>query len=59
MAYVAVRGGAEAIEASLERLRYERLKSGIPLGLDQVSAGLSVLIDQVSPEKSYAIVRCR
>ena len=52
MAYVAVRGGGRAIEASLERLKYERLKSGIPLDLDQVSAGLSVLIDQVMSEAS-------
>lgn len=52
MAYVAVKGGAAAIEASLERLRYERLKSGVPLGLDEVSGGLSVLIDQVMSEAS-------
>ncbi len=52
MAYVAVRGGTLAIEASLERLRYERVKSGCVLEIDQASAGLAALVDQVMSEAS-------
>lgn len=52
MAYVAVRGGTQAIEASLQRLKHDRLKTGLPLDLDQVSAGLGALIDQVMSEAS-------
>jgi len=52
MAYVAVKGGERAIEASLERLKYQRLRSGLPLDVDQAAAGLSALIDQVMSEAS-------
>ena len=52
MAYVAVRGGVQAIEASLERLKYERLQTGRPLDIDQVASGLAALIDQVMSEAS-------
>jgi alpha-D-ribose 1-methylphosphonate 5-triphosphate synthase subunit PhnI len=52
MAYVAVRGGAKAIEASLERLKYDRLKMGSPLDVDQAASGLGALIDQVMSEAS-------
>ena len=31
MGYVAVRGGTRAIEESIKRLRYERLKKGMVL----------------------------
>ena len=52
MAYVAVRGGTRAIEASLERLKYERLKGGVTLGLTEAAAGLAALVDQVMSEAS-------
>ena len=52
MAYVAVKGGTLAIEASLERLKYERVKGGVVLEIDQVSSGLSALVDQVMSEAS-------
>lgn len=52
MAYVAVRGGTRAIEASLQRLQYERIKSGVCLDVDQAEAGLGALVDQVMSEAS-------
>ena len=52
MGYVAVKGGTRAIEASLERLRYERLKRGVVLDVEQARAGLRGLIDQVMSEAS-------
>ena len=52
MAYVAVRVGARAIEASLQRLKYERLRSGQPLDVGQVGPGLGALVDQVMSEAS-------
>ena len=52
MAYVAVKGGTRAIEASLERLKYDRLRPGLPLDVDQVAAGLGALVDQVMSEAS-------
>lgn len=38
MAYVAVRGGAEAIEASLEHLQYERVKDGAFVAVETLQA---------------------
>ena len=52
MGYVAVTGGAEAIEASIERLKYERLRSGKTLEADAVQAGMRALVDQVMSEAS-------
>ena len=52
MGYVAVRGGAEAIEASVERLKYERLRKGRTLDADAIEAGMRALIDQVMSEAS-------
>jgi len=52
MGYVAVKGGREAIEASIERLKYERLKRGTVLGVEQARAGLRGLMDQVMSEGS-------
>ncbi|HTX72022.1 MAG TPA: carbon-phosphorus lyase complex subunit PhnI [Rectinemataceae bacterium] len=52
MGYVAVSGGAAAIEASLERLKYERLKRGLVLDVEAVQAGMRSLIDQVMSEAS-------
>ncbi len=52
MGYVAVRGGAKAIEASIERLTYERLKQRRSLDVEDVAGGLRLLIDQVMSEGS-------
>jgi len=52
MGYVAVRGGAEAIEASIERLRYERIASGTVASAGQVREGLRRLMEQVMSEAS-------
>ncbi|MGE4273488.1 MAG: carbon-phosphorus lyase complex subunit PhnI [Desulfitobacterium sp.] len=52
MGYVAVKGGTAAIEESLKRLTYERLKKGELLTCSQVEAGLRALIDQVMSESS-------
>lgn len=52
MAYVAVRGGREAIDASIERLKFERLKSGEHLSVQAVEGGMRALIDQVMSEGS-------
>ena len=52
MAYVAVRGGKAAIEASLERLTFERLKDGELLPVNAIKGGLRLLVDQVMSEGS-------
>lgn len=52
MAYVAVKGGQNAINASIERLRYERLKKGSVLNVNDIEAGMRGLIDQVMSEAS-------
>ena len=52
MGYVAVKGGREAIDASLQRIRYERLKTGRVLDVADVAAGMQALIDQVMSESS-------
>jgi alpha-D-ribose 1-methylphosphonate 5-triphosphate synthase subunit PhnI len=52
MGYVAVKGGRDAIEASLRRMRYERLKSGRVLRVEDAAAGLGALVDQVMSESS-------
>ncbi|MER2037157.1 MAG: carbon-phosphorus lyase complex subunit PhnI [Solibacillus sp.] len=52
MAYVAVRGGAEAIQASLEHLEYERVKYGQHIALDTIQATMRGFIDQVMSESS-------
>jgi len=56
MAYVAVKGGRAAIDASLDALKYRRLKNGISLDTDAVAGGMRSLIDQVMSEGSlYSI----
>jgi alpha-D-ribose 1-methylphosphonate 5-triphosphate synthase subunit PhnI len=52
MGYVAVKGGTRAIEESIQRLRFERLKKGIILDVEQIEAGMRGLIDQVMSESS-------
>jgi alpha-D-ribose 1-methylphosphonate 5-triphosphate synthase subunit PhnI len=50
--YVAVRGGAQAIEASIERLRFERVRGGVVARPDQVREGMRRLVEQVMSEGS-------
>jgi alpha-D-ribose 1-methylphosphonate 5-triphosphate synthase subunit PhnI len=52
MAYVAVRGGSAAIDASIERLKYERLRSGLSLDSVRIESCLGALVDQVMSEGS-------
>jgi alpha-D-ribose 1-methylphosphonate 5-triphosphate synthase subunit PhnI len=52
MGYVAVKGGAQAIEASIERLKYERLRGERALDAAAVEAGMRALVDQVMSEAS-------
>ena len=52
MGYVAVKGGSNAIAASIERLAFERLKRGTVLRPEQIRAGMRGLVDQVMSEAS-------
>ena len=52
MGYVAVRGGTRAIEASIERLTYERLKNARSINVKDISGGMRLLVDQVMSEGS-------
>ncbi len=52
MAYVAVKGGTIAIEESIKRLKYERLKKRGILDVKNIEAGMRGLIDQVMSESS-------
>lgn len=52
MAYVAVRGGKEAIDASLEHLQYERVKSGQHVSVETLTGTMRGFIDQIMSESS-------
>ncbi|MDA8221275.1 carbon-phosphorus lyase complex subunit PhnI [Desulfosporosinus sp.] len=52
MGYVAVKGGIQAIEESIKRLKYERLKNGTVLKFQEIEGGMRCLIDQVMSESS-------
>jgi alpha-D-ribose 1-methylphosphonate 5-triphosphate synthase subunit PhnI len=52
MAYVAVKGGAKAIEASLELIAARRLRGGQALDVRELRDGMSALVDQVMSEAS-------
>lgn len=52
MGYVAVKGGTLAIEESIKRLKYERVKQGTVLETEKIEAGMRGLIDQVMSESS-------
>ncbi|WP_027416786.1 carbon-phosphorus lyase complex subunit PhnI [Aneurinibacillus terranovensis] len=52
MGYVAVKGGTLAIEESIKRLKYERLKKGTVLDIQRIEGGMRGLIDQVMSESS-------
>lgn len=52
MAYVAVKGGTEAIEESIKRLQYERIRSQEVLEIKAIMGGMRGMIDQVMSESS-------
>lgn len=52
MGYVAVKGGTEAIEASIKRLTYERIKYAKVIEVDTILATMRQLVDQVMSEAS-------
>jgi alpha-D-ribose 1-methylphosphonate 5-triphosphate synthase subunit PhnI len=52
MTYVAVKGGTEAIEESIRRIKYERIKHGKTIGVDEIQCGMRSLVDQVMSESS-------
>ena len=52
MGYVAVKGGTNAIEASIERLKYERLKSKEVIEVETILGTMRQLVDQVMSEAS-------
>ncbi|WP_289142859.1 carbon-phosphorus lyase complex subunit PhnI [uncultured Brevibacillus sp.] len=52
MAYVAVRGGTIAIEESIKRLKFERVKKGAIATIPSIEGGMRGLIDQVMSEGS-------
>lgn len=52
MAYVAVSGGAEAIEESIKRLTFERIQANELLEIQTIMATMRGMIDQVMSESS-------
>lgn len=52
MAYVAVKGGTKAIEASIDRLKYERLKQKKVINVEDIKSGMRGLVDTVMSEAS-------
>lgn len=53
MGYVAVTGGQEAIEASLQHLAYERVKEGKFIDVETIKATMRGFLDQVMSESSF------
>ncbi|MEK4566417.1 carbon-phosphorus lyase complex subunit PhnI [Alkalihalobacillus sp. FSL R5-0424] len=52
MGYVAVKGGTNAIEASIEQLHYNRIKGGQLLEVQTILHAMKALVDQVMSESS-------
>lgn len=52
MGYVAVKGGTNAIAQSIKRLKYNRIKTGETLSINEIESGMRGLIDQVMSESS-------
>ncbi|MBT2758016.1 carbon-phosphorus lyase complex subunit PhnI [Mesobacillus foraminis] len=52
MGYIAVKGGTRAIEESIKRLKYERVRQGQAIEVGKIEAGLRGLVDQVMSESS-------
>lgn len=52
MGYVAVKGGTNAIEASIKRLKYERLKSEEIIEVETIMSTMKRMVDHVMSESS-------
>lgn len=52
MSYIAVKGGQKAIQASMNSLKFKRLKSGKTPDVSIVESSMSALVDQVMSESS-------
>lgn len=52
MGYVAVKGGTNAIEASIQRLTYERMKGQKQLDIEVILSNMGTLIEQIMSESS-------
>ncbi|WP_087973831.1 carbon-phosphorus lyase complex subunit PhnI [Oceanobacillus rekensis] len=52
MGYVAVKGGTNAIEASIKRLKYERLKGEEIIEINTILSSMRSMVDQVMSESS-------
>lgn len=52
MGYVPVKGGTEAIEASIKRVKYERLKGEEIIEIETILSTMRGLVDQVMSESS-------
>lgn len=52
MGYVAVKGGEAAIEESIRRLKYERVKKKGLIDVEEIRGGMRGLIDQIMSESS-------
>ncbi|WP_019378551.1 carbon-phosphorus lyase complex subunit PhnI [Virgibacillus halodenitrificans] len=52
MGYVAVKGGTKAIEASINRLTYDRIKESEIIEVNTIMATMRALVDQVMSESS-------
>ncbi|PIC64137.1 carbon-phosphorus lyase [Sporosarcina sp. P13] len=52
MGYVPVKGGTEAIEASIKRVKYERLKGEAIIEIETILSTMRALVDQVMSESS-------
>ena len=52
MGYVAVKGGTNAIEASIEKWQYDRIKGGHVLEIQTILSTMKALVDQVMSESS-------
>ncbi|MBP2257557.1 carbon-phosphorus lyase complex subunit PhnI [Virgibacillus alimentarius] len=52
MGYVAVKGGTKAIEASMKRVKYDRIKGEKVLDVHTIMSTMSAMVDQVMSESS-------
>lgn len=52
MAYVAVKGGQQAIEESIKNLKQERLQAGTSIDVKDIKNSMRLLIDQIMSESS-------
>jgi alpha-D-ribose 1-methylphosphonate 5-triphosphate synthase subunit PhnI len=52
MGYVAVKGGTAAIEESIKKIKYERLKKERAINHKDIEAGMRSLVDQIMSEGS-------